>query len=67
MLGRFNRKSLYDSLKSMKNDKSSGNSGFTKEFYETFLNELKEIFVDSVLETKKKDISVYLKDRLSLS
>ena len=51
----------------MKNDKSSGNSGFTKEFYETFLNELKEIFVDSVLETKKKDISVYLKDRLSLS
>ena len=27
---------LYDSMKSMKNDKSSGNDGLTKEFYVTF-------------------------------
>ena len=26
-----------------------------KNFYETFWNELKEIFVDSVLETKEKE------------
>ena len=28
--------------------------GLTKEFYETFWNELKEIFTDSVSETKEK-------------
>ena len=39
-------KDLYDSLKSMQNDKSPGNDGLTKEFYETFWNELKEIFAD---------------------
>ena len=29
--------------------------GLTKEFYETFWNELKEIFIDSVSETKEKE------------
>ena len=59
---------LYDSLKSMQNDKSPGNDGLTKEFYETFWNELKEIFVDSVLETKEeRHLRTCLKDRLSLS
>ena len=37
----------------MQNDKSPGNNGLTKEFYETFWNELKEIFSDSVLEAKE--------------
>ena len=40
----------------MQNDKSQGNDGLTKEFHETFLDEMKEIFVDS-----------RFKDRLSLS
>ena len=31
-------KDLSDSLKNMKNDKSPGNNGSTKEFYETFWN-----------------------------
>ena len=30
------------------------NDGLTKEFYETFWNKRKEIFVDHVLETKEK-------------
>ena len=47
-------KDLYDSLKNMQNDKSPGKNGSTKEFYETFWNKLKKIFVDSVLETKEK-------------
>ena len=29
-------KDLYNSLKSMQSDKSPGNDGLTKEFYETF-------------------------------
>ena len=38
----------------MQNDKSPGNDELTKEFYESFWNELKEIFIDSVSETKEK-------------
>ena len=47
-------KDLCDSMKSMQKGKSPSNEGLTKEFYETFWNELKEIFVDSVLEAKEK-------------
>ena len=38
----------------MKNDKSPDNGGLTKEFYKTVWIELKDIFVDSVLEAKGK-------------
>ena len=38
----------------MQNDKSSGNDDLTKKVFEKFLNELKEIFVSSVSETKEK-------------
>ena len=54
MEGRFNEKDLYDSLKNMQNDKFPGKDGLTKEFYETFLNEQKQVFLDSVLEAKEK-------------
>ena len=37
----------------MQNDKSPGSNGLTKEFYETFWDELKEIFVISVREAKE--------------
>ena len=47
-------KDLYNSLKSMQNDKSPGNDRLIKEFYETFWNELKKIFINSVSETKEK-------------
>ena len=46
-------KDLYKSLRSMQNDKSPGNDGLTKEFYETFWDDLKEIFVNSVRESKE--------------
>ena len=39
----------------MENGKSPGSNGLTKEFYETFWNELKEIFIESVSESKEKD------------
>ena len=38
----------------MQSDKSPGTNVLTKEFYETFWNELKDIFVDSVSEAKEK-------------
>ena len=47
-------KDLCDSLKIMQSDKSPGNDGLTKEFYEAFWNELKEIFIDSISKTKEK-------------
>ena len=47
-------KDLCNSLKNMQNDKSLGNDELKKEFYETFWNKLKEIFVDSVSEAKKR-------------
>ena len=39
----------------MQNDKSPSNNGLTKEFYETFWNEMKKVFIDSVSETKEKE------------
>ena len=35
---------LLISLKSMQNDKTPGDDGLTKEFYETFWNEIKHVF-----------------------
>ena len=46
-------KDLYKSLRSMQNDKSPRNDGFTNEFYETFWDNLKKIFVNSVREAKE--------------
>ena len=50
----WTEKDLYNSLKNIQSYKSPGNDGLTKEFYETFWTELKEIFVDSVSEAKEK-------------
>ena len=43
----------------MQNNKSPGNEGLTKEFYETFWNEIKHPFMNSIMkarETKKLSI-----------
>ena len=50
------KKDLYNSFKSMQSNKSPCNDGLTKEFYETYWIELKEIFVDSVSEAKERGI-----------
>ena len=39
---------LFDSMKSMKNNKTPGNDGLTKEFYEIFWDELKTPLMESV-------------------
>ena len=46
-------KDLYKSLRSMQNDKSPRNHGLTKEFYETFWDDLKKISVNSVREAEE--------------
>ena len=42
---------LFDSMKSMKNNKTPSNEGLTKEFYETFWHELKTPLMESVNQT----------------
>ena len=52
-------KDLYDSMKSMKNDKSPGNDGLTKEFYVTFWDDIKATFVSSLKQAKeRKELSI---------
>ena len=46
------KKDLYKSLRSMQNAKSPGNDGLTKECHETFWDDLKEIFVNSLRDAK---------------
>ena len=43
---------MIDALKIFSNNKSPGNDGLTKEFYEAFWNELKESFMNSISQNK---------------
>ena len=43
---------MIDALKSFGNIALPGNDGLTKEFYSTFWNELKELFMNSISQTK---------------
>ena len=46
-------------MKSMKNDKSPGNNGLTKEFYVTFWDDIKATFVSSLKQAKeRKELSI---------
>ena len=50
--GELTKKEIYQSLINMENNKFPGNSGLTKEFYCTFWNEIKNIFINSLRESK---------------
>ena len=52
--GDLNELELLPAFKSMQNNKSPGNDGLTKEFYETFSKVVKHPFMNSIMETKKK-------------
>ena len=41
-------------MKIMQNNKSSGNDGLTKEFYEGFWDEIKELLITSATEAKQR-------------
>ena len=38
----------------MQNNKSPGYNGLTKEFYKTFWNEIKNLFINSIVEAREK-------------
>ena len=39
----------------MQNNKSPGNDGLRKKFYETFWNEIKHPFMNSIMEAREKN------------
>ena len=43
---------LLVALKSITNNKTPGNDGLSKEFYETFCEDIKDVFINSLKETK---------------
>ena len=45
---------LLISLKSMQNNKTPGNDRLTKQFYKTFCNEIKYVFLNSLKQAKEK-------------
>lgn len=48
------KKELLKALKSMENDKSPGNDGLSKEFYETFWADIKTFFISSIKKSKER-------------
>ena len=51
--GNLTEQEIYKSLTSLKNNKAPGNDGLTKEFYCCFWNDIKDIFMKSLCESKK--------------
>ena len=51
--GLLTEKEIFDSLVSFENNKSPGNDGFTKEFYITFWDDFKDIFLSSLRDSKR--------------
>ena len=50
----LNELKLLRALKSMQNNKYSGNDRLTKEFYKTFWNEIKNPLINSIMEAREK-------------
>ena len=54
-------KDIYESMIGFDNNKSPGNDGLTKEFYQTFWQDVKEIFFNSLQESKQLKYLVYIR------
>ena len=52
--GDLNELELLKALKSVQNNKSPGNDGLTKELYKMFWNEIKNTFMNSIMEAREK-------------
>ena len=50
---KITEKDIYGSMISFDNSKSPGNDGLTKEFYQTFWQDVKDIFFNSLQEFKR--------------
>ena len=60
--GEITEEEILKALKSMKNNKSPGNDGISKEFYQTFWSDLKNVFLPAIKKaylTKKLSYSQY--------
>ena len=54
-------------MKGIENDKSPGNDGLTKEFYETFWDNIEETFISSIRQAEEtKELNISLIDRHKL-
>ena len=53
-VGDLNELKMLKALKTMQNNKSPGNDGLTKKLYETFWNEIKHPFMNSIMEGREK-------------
>ena len=58
-------KDLYDSMKTIENDKSPGNDGLTKEIYVTFWDDIKAAFISSLKKTNKLN-ELYISQRQAM-
>ena len=54
--GELTEKEIFLALASISNNKSPGNDGLTKEFYFTFWNDIKEVFLNALKESKEKKL-----------
>ena len=54
--GELLEKEIYDALTDIDNNKSPGNDGLTKEFYYTFWNDIKDVYISSIRESKTKKV-----------
>ena len=54
--GKLTENEIFDALTVIDNNKSPGNDGLTKEFYRTFWNDIKNDYMSSLKESKRKEI-----------
>ena len=54
--GELTEKELYNALIDIDNNKSPGNDRLTKEFYYTFWNDIKDVFITFIIESKRKKV-----------